>query len=1047
MFSFFAQTGTLIFQRPDPVDEGLYQCYAKNIHGTAVSNAVFLRRSELNSFPDDRQEERRVQEGKPLSVDCNPPTGYPKPFIFWIVVSASGSLRSINSSRITVDPEGRLHFSNVSVQDELHDSWYACSATSSFRTEYKIGRRFRLNVEAAGSGGEGSHEPVKQYVSPPSMPAVAGQTLQLNCVFGGTPLPEITWRRKSGSIEDPRYAYTNFGKTLEIRNVTFSDQDTFECTASNGVGVQQTHAMKVIVKSAPYWKSSPKDATAAEGESVSFKCEADALPEPRLQWLVNGLPLERAANHPRRRLQGNVLTIDRLERGDTAVYQCNASNALGYAFRNFYVNVLALPPSIEQGPPQVSAAVATSTVELRCRVFGAPRPEVRWLRNGVELTGGRFQVLSDGRLRVSELLVTDQGEYTCLARNRFGDARASGKLEVKRKTRITHRPESVEIQAGRVAVLRCNAEADPSLDLRVRWAFNGQPIDLDANQRMVQTADNSLSIAKATELDSGVYTCEAITPLDRDSADATLTVQDVPSAPRILSVTCFETSALIEWTPTGDRRAPILSYSIQHNTSFAPDVWHSSFGDIPAPDNTFRVLMSPWANYTFRVIARNKVGLSEPSLPSDACLTPPSVPHKNPDNVRAAGRSPADLTVQWTPMPPIEHNAPGFFYKVFWRRDDQPGSSWAFRVINDWHASELTVPDQPTFRPYRVKVEAHNVRGQADIAAVEMLGHSGQARPTMAPGALANVSAVGPTNVEFQWMPVSPDSLRGHFRGYKIQVWSPEEPQQSLREMRVPPNMTRVEVNLLRPFSRNLVHVMSFNDAFDGPPSERLELITPEGVPGPVASFDALPMGRSALLLLWQRPIEPNGFLTGYRIFYEEVKGTQLLARLERVPHADKEATRLKLGNLRPDTKYRVTIHATTRAGLGEPFYVEKRTAAESFAAPGVPRLGIGRLVPENGKVGIRVTWKPNVESGLPGSGFYVKYRRTGESFFQSTPISYSLDPIVVEGLTPGETYDIKVVSVDGSHHTESHTEQITMLSETGFCTFRFVGLFFCKPF
>ena len=47
--------------------------------------------------------------------------------------NSNGALRSINSSRMTVDPEGTLWFSNVTREDTSDDFVYACSATSLFR--------------------------------------------------------------------------------------------------------------------------------------------------------------------------------------------------------------------------------------------------------------------------------------------------------------------------------------------------------------------------------------------------------------------------------------------------------------------------------------------------------------------------------------------------------------------------------------------------------------------------------------------------------------------------------------------------------------------------------------------------------------------------------------------------------------------------------------------------------------------------------------------------------------------------------------------------
>jgi neuronal cell adhesion protein len=58
--------------------------------------------------------------------------------------------------------------------------------------------------------------------------------------------------------------------------------------------------------------------------------------------------------------------------------------------------------------------------------------------------------------------------------------------------------------------------------------------------------------------------------------------------------------------------------------------------------------MSPWANYTFRVIAKNKVGESSPSGHSKTCQTPADVPFKNPDNVEGRGSSPTNLIISWT---------------------------------------------------------------------------------------------------------------------------------------------------------------------------------------------------------------------------------------------------------------------------------------------------------------------------------------------------------------------------------------------------------------
>ena len=88
-----------------------------------------------------------------------------------------------------------------------------------------------------------------------------------------------------------------------------------------------------------------------------------------------------------------------------------------------------------------------------------------------------------------------------------------------------------------------------------------------------------------------------------------------------------------------------------------------------------------------------------------------------------------------------------------------------------------------------------------------------------------------------------------------------------------------------------------------------------------VLSLEAFPMGSSALFLVWTKPAEPNGILTGYRIYYEPVNETRLGPLLERKPHiTDVEATSAKLAMLAPDTKYRIHIRATTKIGEGNEY-------------------------------------------------------------------------------------------------------------------------------
>ena len=81
-----------------------------------------------------------------------------------------------------------------------------------------------------------------------------------------------------------------------------------------------------------------------------------------------------------------------------------------------------------------------------------------------------------------------------------------------------------------------------------------------------------------------------------------------------------------------------------------------------------------------------------------------------------------------------------------------------------------------------------------------------------------------------------------------------------------------------------------------------------------------------------------------------------------------------KLAGLRPYSKYRVTIHATTSAGEGMPYYTECDTNAQSLVPPSRPSFRHAVMNPENGHARIKITWMPQID-GQPGSHFFVQYK------------------------------------------------------------------------
>lgn len=92
---------------------------------------------------------------------------------------------------------------------------------------------------------------------------------------------------------------------------------------------------------------------------------------------------------------------------------------------------------------------------------------------------------------------------------------------------------------------------------------------------------------------------------------------------------------------------------MQFNTTFTPDTWIDIETNVSQSQRSIMVALSPYGNYTFRVLARNKIGISPPSQHTqDVCRTEADRPTKNPENVIGEGDLPDNLVIFWTVSAP-----------------------------------------------------------------------------------------------------------------------------------------------------------------------------------------------------------------------------------------------------------------------------------------------------------------------------------------------------------------------------------------------------------
>ncbi|KAM9503699.1 neuronal cell adhesion molecule-like isoform 27-T35 [Salvelinus alpinus] len=844
--------------------EGVYQCTARNEHGTAVSNNIVIRQSRSPLWSKERNEPIIVQEGVSLVLQCRPPAGLPPPIIFWMDINFQ---RLPQSSRVSQALNGDLHFSNVLTEDSRND--YICYAR--FPHTQTIQQKQPITVTVLNHGSAEERRPTFLIPSGSSSSKMVlrGQVLELECIAEGLPTPEVSWSKVSGEFPAKRTSFLHFQKTLRIVDVSEADAGEYRCTARNRLASVH-HTIRVTVKAAPYWISTPRNLVLAPRERGNMICRASGTPKPTITWAMNGIPIENSPKDPSRKVEGDTIIFEEVQTGSSAVYQCNASNEYGYLLSNAFVNVLSETPRVLTPANKVYQVIRNTHALLDCSSFGSPIPKITWFKDSRSSTldGDPYVLHENGTLEIHVAQAVNSGKYTCVARNSLGISENHVYLEVKEPTRILKQPEYKVVQSNMNVVFECKVKHDPSLIPTMTWVKdNGE---LPDDERFLVDSD-SLTITDVTEDDAGTYTCIMTTTLDQDSASTELTVVEQPDPPTDLELTDQKPrSVQLTWIPGDEHNSPIYMFLIQYADSLHHHGhWHN-LTLVPGSKTTAHLKLSPYVHYAFRVLALNAVGFSNPSLPSRMYKTNPSAPDENPSGVDGFGTEHDNLVISWKPMSGHQANGPGLQYKVMWRQKDVDKEWTSVTVAN---VSKFMVSGTPTFTPYEVQVQAINDYGIGPEPAV-VTGHSGEDLPMQAPDNV-QVLVLNSSLAEVHWEPVPPKTVRGRLKGYKVYYWrerslhkhNPHHVEQQV--LTFSGNKSHGMLPGLQPYSLYLFNVRVFNGKGEGPASSNQQFETPEGVPGRPSFLRITKPSLDSLTLEWGPPYDRNGRLTGYTLKYQ----------------------------------------------------------------------------------------------------------------------------------------------------------------------------------
>ncbi|XP_014846697.1 PREDICTED: contactin-3-like isoform X1 [Poecilia mexicana] len=846
-------------------DVGMYQCMAYNTVGAILSRRASLQFAYLDHFKVHTRSAVSVREGQGVVLLCGTPTSSGDLTYAWVFNEYPYFVQQDNR-RFVSQQTGNLYIAKVEPSDVGN---YTCVVMNSI-TKGKV-QSSPTSLILRTDGVMGEYEPKIEVNFPDNVPSSKGSTVTLECFALGNPVPEITWRRANGVPFPSKVKMKYSNAVLEIPSFQQDDTGGYECVAENKMG-RNTATGRLAFYAKPQWIQTMKDTAMAIEERLHWECRANGKPKPSYAWLKNGQQL---LSEDRIHVEDGVLTVSPLTLSDAGMYQCVAENKHGVIYFAAELMVLASPPDFTGNVLRaLLKAKAGTTVTLDCKPQAYPTASILWKKGNLPIhTNDRITLSPDGTLRLANVSKSDAGSYTCFARNRFGMSSTTGRLLVTDPTRIIQGPVDMEIIVGESIVLPCQVASDPVLDVSFSWAFNGQLITKgDGHFELVggQRTAGDLMIRNIQLYHAGKYICVVDTDVESLSAVAVLIVKGPPSPPESVTVEeVTDSTAQLAWSPGRDNGSPITSYIIQTKTPFT--VGWQRVNTVPEVidgniHTAIVVDLNAWVEYEFRVLARNGVGVGEPSPVSVKTRTEDAVPDAAPGDVGGGGGSRYELVITWEPVPEELQNGESFGYIIAFRAFGEV--SWTHVATSAPGASRYVYRNDSLapFSPFHVKVGTYNSKGQGPFSPVVTI-YSAETEPSGMPaGVWARSVAASEIEVNWQALTITPERVLG----YEVVYWEDDTKPETMGKVRVPWNQTSVTVNNLAGNTQYFLTVSAFNTAGTGPFLPAINVTTKKPPPAqPPLNVEWTLIG-SQLSLYWEPVVamESESEVTGYQLSF-----------------------------------------------------------------------------------------------------------------------------------------------------------------------------------
>ncbi|XP_037714460.1 neogenin isoform X1 [Drosophila subpulchrella] len=836
-----------------------------------------------------------------------------------------------------------------------------------FRTQLKNGSLYISSVEES-RGLTGAYqcllsaEGVGSVLSRPALVAIArqpdlnqdfletyllpGQTAYFRCMVGEANWQEgvkhsVQWFKDDLplTVDKLRMVVLPNG-ALEIDEVGPSDRGSYQCNVTSGsisrlssktnLNIKKPNELGAENAVAPSFLVGPSPKTVREGETVTLDCVANGVPKPQIKWLRNGMDLDLNDLDSRFSIIGTgSLQISSAEDIDSGNYQCRASNTVDSLDAQATVQVQEPPKFIKA--PKDTTAHEKDEPELKCDIWGKPKPIIRWLKNGDVITPNDYMQLVDGHnLKILGLLNSDAGMFQCVGTNAAGSVHAAARLRVV--------PQGVKIKKR-----KSQGHSTKSLQTFDNLTKRRKPFN--SGEQLRTKSGGSFPFPDEDD--------------ELDDDDASTTRLRIPSG----KLPQFE-------QPLNDRRFNILkSASVlpleSQSKSYEDDDDDYDDEDIAnieahieaykQGENAQKILDS-WQAGKSKKSQQQKQSPASPDSPEQD----PSVPHPGAKPLDSGLQArlpsqPRDLvaqivksrfvTLSW--VEPLQNAGDVVYYTVYYKMNNSEREQ---KMVTKSHDDQqVNIQSLLPGRTYQFRVEANtNFGSGASSAPLEV---STQPEVNIA-GPPRNFEGHARSHKEIYVKWAEPSVTNGEILKYRV-YYSENDSGADLYH-----DSTALDAVLteLRPNTDYVISVVPFNRNGMGDSSAEIRVKTFSSTPSEPPNNVTLEVtSSSSITVHWEPPAEEdrNGQITGYKIRYRKFKDAP------QVKSTPANIRYFELSSLDRNAEYQVKIAAMTVNGSG-PFteWYRVNTLENDLDETQVPGKPIWKSI-QPGANNIALHWGP----------------------------------------------------------------------------------------